>query len=322
VDHNILLQKLRQKSVPEQLCKWFQSFLCNRRQRVRVTGYPSSDWLFLNGGMPQGSLLGPISFIIHIDDLRLLCELLKYVDDVTMSEIIASSSAPSQMQSFLDQLLAWSDINNMQVSSIKTKEMILGGASRKDWPALKIHDTALERVSVFKLLGVYISFDLRWEIHIEYIISKAVSRLYFLKQLRRAGLPPSHLLHFYLTVVRPVLEYASPLWHPTLTKSQTERLEAVQRRAINIIFSYTSSIPYASALAFVKISTLQARRVEHSRRFFSNICQPENCLYYLLPPLRDPEVTSRLRKSTKYPRPRLRTARYCSTISYALLNFQ
>jgi len=96
----------------------------------------------------------------------------------------------------------------------------------------------LERVSIYKLLGVFISADLRWETHIEYIISKAASRLYFLKQLKRAGLSSSHLLHFYTTVIRPVLEYASPLWHPNLTKSQTERPKAIQRRdnALKIIF--------------------------------------------------------------------------------------
>ena len=93
--------------------------------------------------------------------------------------------------------------------------------------AAVFHGTPLERVSVYKLLGGFISADLRWETHIEYIISKAASRLYFLKQLKRAGLSSSHLLHFYTTVIRSVLEYASPLWHPTLTKSQTGRLEAL-----------------------------------------------------------------------------------------------
>ena len=70
-----------------------------------------------------------------------------------------------------------------------------------------------------------------------------MSGLYFLKQLKRASLSSSQLLHFYTTVIRPVLEYASPLWHPTSTKSQTERLEAVQRRTINIIFCCSSSTP-------------------------------------------------------------------------------
>jgi len=89
---------------------------------------------------------------------------------------------------------------------------------------------------------VYVTLPARWNnswhtpgksFHLQTL---AASRLYFLKQLKRAGLSSSHLLHFDTTVIRPVLEYASPLWHPTLTKSQTECLEAVQRRALKIIF--------------------------------------------------------------------------------------
>jgi len=163
------------------------------------------------------------SFIIHMDDLSLLCNILKYVDDTTLSEIIASSSSVLDMQSLLNQLLTWSNENNMQINCIKTKEMILGSTAKRDWPLLTIHGTPLERVSVYKLLGVFISADLCWETHIEYIISKASTRLYLLKQLKRAGLCSSHLLHFYTTVIRPVLEYDSPLWHPTLTKSQIKR---------------------------------------------------------------------------------------------------
>ena len=120
----------------------------------------------------------------------------------------------------------------------------------------------------------------------------------------------------------PILEYASPLWHPTLTKSQAERLEAVQRRAINIICGYSSPTPYFAILALAGIPSLQARRLDLSKRFFRKICQPTSRLHHLLPPPRDPAVTSRLRKSTLYPRPILRTKRYCSTINYALLNFQ
>jgi len=66
--------------------------------------------------------------------------------------------------------------------------------------------------------------------------SKSVSRLYFLKHLKEAGLLSSHLLQFYTTIKQNILEYTSPFWHPTLTKSQAERLQAVQCRAINIIF--------------------------------------------------------------------------------------
>jgi len=68
---------------------------------------------------------------------------------------------------------------------------------------------------------------------------KATTRLYFLKQLRRAGLSNSHLLHFYITVIRPVLAYCAPVWHYKLTKAQSESLEAIQKRVIHITHNFT-----------------------------------------------------------------------------------
>ena len=95
VDRNILLEKLHHKSVPTLLCKWFELFLSQWHQHIRVRGFPCSQWLFLNGGMQQGSLLGAISFIIHMDNLSLLCNVLKYVDETTVSKIIGSNSSVS-----------------------------------------------------------------------------------------------------------------------------------------------------------------------------------------------------------------------------------
>ena len=107
-----------------------------------------------------------------------------------------------------------------------------------------------------------------------------------------------------------------------MTKSQTERLEAVQCRALKIIFCYSSSTSYLTTLELVGILSFQARRLDLSKRFFRNICKPDNCLHHLLPPPGDLAVTSRLKKPTVYPRPSLGTKRYCSAVSYALLNFQ
>ena len=108
-----------------------------------------------------------------------------------------------------------------------------------------------------------------------------------------------------------VLDYVVQPNHQSLqTKSQIERLEAVQRRAIKIIFCYSSST-YLTTLELAGILSLQVRRVHLSKRFFRNICKPDNCLHHLLPPPRDLAVTSRLRKPTTYRRPSLRTKRYC-----------
>ena len=102
---------------------------------------------------------------------------------------------------------------------------------------------------------------------------------------------------------------------------QTERLEAVQHRDLRIIFLLflIHLVSYYLRTGWYFVSS--ARRVDLSKRFFRNICKPDKCLHYLVPPPRDLAVTSRPRKPV-YPRPSLRTKRYCSAVSYALLNFQ
>ena len=121
------------------------------------------------------------------------------------------------------------------------------------------------RVATFKLLGVYVSCDLKWSEHVDAIVSKAASRLHFLKQLKRAGAPIRHLLHFYISVLRSVLEYACPVWHSSLTVAQSDALESVQKRAISMIYS---GADYETSLIVAGIDTLRDRREKLTARFF------------------------------------------------------
>ena len=99
-------------------------------------------------------------------------------------------------------------------------------------------------------------------------LKKTTEQLYFLKQLKRAGLPPTQLVHFYLAVIRPVLEYAAPIWHHLLTKTQSDLLEAIQKRAIRIIYQ-CDSITYTNVLYLAQFSSLSSRREELCRCFFN-----------------------------------------------------
>ena len=144
--------------------------------------------------------------------------------------------------------------------------------------------------------------DFSWKSHVEAITSKATQRIYFLKQLRRAGVPQSNLLHFYTGVIRPVLEYAAPVWNHLLSKSQIDQIEAIQRRALRIIYTYTNDMPYTNALYCASIPSLVDRREQLSREFFTSILQSSSCLHTLLPTPRDPIITTRLRSANKFPR--------------------
>ena len=111
---------------------------------------------------------------------------------------------------------------------------------------------SVERVQHFKLLGITLSHDISWQAHFDAIITKASSRLYFLKILKKSGLQTHQLRHFYLSVIRPILEYCSPIWHHGLIKAQAESLEAIQRRALRIIDSSTVGMPYEVALSLTQ----------------------------------------------------------------------
>jgi len=321
VNHNVLFDKLMKYDIPNCLLSWFGSYLASRQQRVRVNQCLSS-WLPLMGGMPQGSWLGPLSFLVLIDDLTAGCPIVKYVDDTTLSETFQSKSYQSNMMAFLNNVLAWSLKNDMELNTTKTKEMILGPINKIELPRLTTPAGTIERVSTFKLLGVHIESSLSWSTHISNILKKVTRRLYFLKQLKRAGLPSSHLLYYYTSVIRPVLEYCVPVWHYALTKEQTQQLEAIQKRAIHIIFNFTRGMPYASMLYVANINTLATRREDISKKFFRDITNPSSCLHHLLPDPREQSLTSRLRTFEKYPRTYTRTRRYCSFINHALNNYQ
>jgi len=321
VDHNILFTKLLKYNIPNFLLIWFSSYLSNRQQRVRVKNSVST-FRKLNGAMPQGSWLGPLAFLVLIDDLCTGCPLHKYVDDTTLSELVQPKQPDTHMSTYLAHLLTWAAHNGMEINTSKTKEMLLGPLASINLPLLTISSQTIERVTSFKLLGVHLDSSLAWSTHINHIIKKATTRLYFLKQLKRAGLSSSHLLHFYITVIRPVLEYCAPLWHYALTKAQSESLEAVQKRAIRIVHIPTHGMPYSSMLFYANLSSLASRREDLSYKFFCHIADPASCLHSLLPPPRPSAVTSRLRSSQMFPKVHTRTKRYCSFIQYGLNHYQ
>ena len=109
----------------------------------------------------------------------------------------------------------------------------------------------VERVSVFKILGVTINSALKWDNHVTTIVSKAVKRLWVLKKLKRAGVSVKDFVYYYQAVIRPVLEYACPAWYSGLTKEQAKTIEDVQRRVFQVILgnvSYDEAFAHSMSL--------------------------------------------------------------------------
>ena len=114
---------------------------------------------------------------------------------------------------------------------------------------ITINNTNIKAVPSAKLLGVLLSNDLKWNAHVEMICKKVAARLYFLRQLKRAKVPTNDLLSFYTTCIRPVAEYACPVFHTALPQYLSDQLERLQKRALRIIS--TNDLTYFNRLTLI-----------------------------------------------------------------------
>ena len=127
---------------------------------------------------------------------------------------LCAQNQPTNMENFFQQLQCGANNDDMVVNLNKTKEIVMGPPSKTSHlRLLQLSTGHVERVNSVILLGINLDADFSWKFHVEAITSKATQRLYFLKQLRRAGVPQA-LLHFYTAVIRSVLDYAAPVWNP------------------------------------------------------------------------------------------------------------
>ena len=130
----------------------------------------------------------------------------------------------------------------MKINSEKSKEIIISfaqdGNFRSTIPNIKIDGRDIAQVCHAKLLGVTISQDLTWNKHVDNIVKKAGKRLYMLYQLKRAGITQKDLVSVYVSVVRPVLEYACPVWHTNLPQYLSDNIEVIQKKGTKMYFSW------------------------------------------------------------------------------------
>ncbi len=316
IDHNVLLPKLEDMGVPPIILRWIACFLFQRRQRTKI-GTVLSPWSHIHGGVPQGTKLGPLLFVVMINDLLVKCEGFKYVDDTTLKHTDFDYQSSNTLQEATNDAYTWSLNNHMKVNPKKTKEMnITFRQNTENISPITLDNIPLESVTTSKLLGVVISNDLKWGPHIEMIVSKCRQRLFFLQQLKRASVDPKDIVHIYTTVVRPILEYACVVWHTSLTKEQSDDIESIQRRALRIAYP---SLASTECQDFLNMSSLHERRNDMCRKLFLEMQSPSHKLHHLLPP----ERSSITRDSKRYALPKCRTKRYMqSLIPWCLFNAQ
>ena len=181
------------------------------------------------------------------------------MDDVNILSV-SDDPLDTSLQQETDSLCNWSNINGMRVNPDKTKEMLIYFGKKyppNAIPNITLDSTSIERVSSFKLLGVYFNNQLTWSDHVSYVVAKASKRIYSITQLTRSGANSKDIVTVYCSIVRPVLEYCCQVWHPGLTKQQSNNIESVQKRCLKIIFP---NLSYNTALQISNLEKLSDRR--------------------------------------------------------------
>ena len=260
VSHQFLLHKLESIGVSGKLLTWISNWLRDRRQRVGING-KYSDWETVLSGVPQGSVLGVILFLIYIMDISNGSTLIAphsiistFADDTKLAQSIHSQQGVDQLQSLLDNLASWSEKWAMPFNASKCTVLHLGYNNNKN--SYSINDTSLSPTLCQKDLGVQIHQSLKPASHINYAVNKAQS------VMRLIGSTFSYkskdiLIKLYKSHIRCHLEYGSTVWRPWLLKD-IEKLERVQRRFIKMIPGVQGST-YEEKLKFLGLPSILAR---------------------------------------------------------------
>jgi hypothetical protein len=256
VPHQRLQTKLRSYGIGENLVKWIGNYLSNRSQRVRIND-ASSDWIEVTSGVPQGSVLGPILFLIYINDLpdRLTCHCKIFADDTKMY----GNPATSQIQENINKVCKWSQTWQLSFNTDKTHVMHFG----RNNPQTKYYMTdtpdphPVSTSDVEKDLGVHVDRNLSFDIHIGNIVSKANSTIGLIKRTF-TNIDQSTFTLLYKSLVRPILEYCNSAWSPRL-KRQSQLLERVQRRATKLV-PQIREYSYTERLEALNLMSLKYRR--------------------------------------------------------------
>ena len=268
VDHNVIVKELVNLGVEPAIIRWIKAFLSNREQCVRV-GNSSSYWKKTNGGLPQGTKLGPLLFAVLIHSLlKDWPGRIKFVDDTSALEIVPRYS-PSLMPLVVNDILAFASQRGMKLNHKKCKQMLINFLKYKafDENQIFVDGNPVETVSSFKLLGVWISKDLSWNTHVDMVLKKANSRLYALRVLKKAGLQSSDIVQIYISFIRSGIEYASPVWS-SIPKSLSDLLESVQKRALKIAYP---ALSYEESLRTSSLQRLSIRRDVSCKKFIESL---------------------------------------------------
>lgn len=273
VPHDKLINKLQALGIPNYLVSWISAYLIGRKQYVEVSG-STSHHLPVNSGVPQGSVLGPLLFLIYCNDIvDVITDPVKirlFADDCILFTDVQASDDQLALNTGLNNILSWCNKWGMVLNFDKSVFLRITNKKNPLQFSYSANSQPLKEVSQYKYLGLTITNNLSWNAHIADVSSSSLRKLCLLRHKLRDA--PSHVkLLAYNTLIRPKLEYACIVWDPH-TKSNIYSLEKIQRRAVRFIYSkYGRSVSVTKVMQDNQIPTLQSRRQLHRLKFLYSL---------------------------------------------------
>ena len=256
VPHQRLLMKLESHGISGSVLKWIQSWLFGRRQRVALNGELSS-WSHVSSGVPQGSVLGPVLFVVYINDIDvgLNSMIYKFADDTKLLKELTCPQDAVDLQEDLVTLETWSEKWQMTFNADKCKVLHLG--HRNTEAEYEIQGARLEAVQEERDLGVVVSNNLKSSKQCAEAVKKANRTLGTVKRCFKYK-TVEIVKQLYLSLVRPHLEFAIQAWSPQYEKDK-KLMEGVQRRATKLVKAERDK-EYEQRLEKFQLTTLEERR--------------------------------------------------------------
>ena len=262
VAHNRLLYKIDKYGIQGKTAAWIKDFLSGKTQRVALEGQFSGE-VPVTSGVPQGSVLGPLLFLLYINDIstNITSQIRLFADDTIIYRPVTSQADCEALQKDLHTLEKWSMDWQMDFHPAKCQTIHITRSRNPIHTTYSLYNQALEMVNSVKYLGINISADLRWNKHVDATRGAASATLGFLRRNLRISSQPVKT-RAYQSYVRPKLEYASTVWDPH-TKSNISKIEMVQRQSARWVlgrFHNRSSV--TDMLSLLDWRTLEMRRAD------------------------------------------------------------
>ena len=276
IDYNILLKKLEIYGLDENSINFMKSYLLNRQQRITIKN-EFSEYTKLRCGVPQGSILGPLLFIIYTNDIFLEVSSTEHVYMYADDTLILNSGkneleAVQHSQNCFDKIINWCNLNRLTINMTKTKHLCVSRNKNLLNIHVNMNATCLGNVNTYDYLGFIIDNRLTMSAYIDKIIKKISYKLYTMNIMRRFLSERTALL-IYKVMIMPHYDYVDFVID-SATSEKTQRLERLHKRAIRIV-EYTIEHENRKTLAELydryNLTSLYQRRAEHLLLFMYKI---------------------------------------------------